>query len=65
MPHVKQGGRGNDSVATAGSKFEGIGLLNEQIGQTQLPVATGVDTAWIEDGRNGLAVRETGDDDDT
>lgn len=36
MPHVRQGGIGNDSEATAGSKFDGTGLVNVHIGQTQL-----------------------------
>lgn len=36
MPHVRQGGIGNDSEATAGSKLDGTGLVKVQIGQTQL-----------------------------
>jgi len=36
MPHVRQGGIGNDSEATVGSKFDGTGLVKVHIGQIQL-----------------------------
>jgi len=36
IPHVRQGGMGNDSEATPGSKFDGTGFVNVQIGQIQL-----------------------------
>ena len=36
MPHVRQGGSGNASEATAGSKFDGTGLVKVHIGQIQL-----------------------------
>lgn len=36
MPHARQGGTGVDGVAVVGSKLEGKGLENEQIGQIQV-----------------------------
>lgn len=33
MPHARHGGSGTAAVAVAGSKFDGTGLENEQIGQ--------------------------------
>lgn len=36
MPQAKQGGIGVDAVAVEGSKFEGTGFENEQMGQTQV-----------------------------
>lgn len=36
IPHARQGGRGVEAVAVAGSKLEGTGLENEQMGQTHV-----------------------------
>lgn len=36
MPHDRQGGTGVAAVAVVGSKLEGRGLENEQIGQIQV-----------------------------
>jgi hypothetical protein len=36
MPHARQGGSGVEAVAVAGSKLEGTGFENEQMGQTHV-----------------------------
>lgn len=64
MPHVRHGGMGKASVATAGSKFDGTGLLNEQIGQTQFPVLRAGVTRDTELALNGLEDRVPGDEED-
>lgn len=58
MPQARHGGSGNDSVAILGSKLEGTGFENEQIGQTQVPTTTGK----VVDGRKGLGDREFGEE---
>ena len=40
-PHVEHGVRGGRSLAVVGSKLEGTGLGNVQIGQTQVAVLAG------------------------
>lgn len=40
MPQARQGGRGVDAFAIAGSKLEGTGLENEHIGQTHVAFAS-------------------------
>lgn len=64
MPHVRHGGIGNDSEATDGSKLEGTGFVNEQMGHIQLAgliKGVALDTAL---GRKGLEERDPGDDED-
>jgi hypothetical protein len=41
MPHAKHGGKGVFVFAVAGSKFEGTGFENEQIGQIHVALLTG------------------------
>lgn len=41
IPHAKQGGSGVEALAVAGSKFEGTGFENEQIGQTHVAFVGG------------------------
>jgi hypothetical protein len=36
MPQARQGGSGVEAVAVAGSKLEGTGFENEQMGQTHV-----------------------------
>lgn len=52
MPQARHGGIGVDAFAVAGSKFEGTGLENEHIGQTQVALANlaGVDSLVWENG---------------
>lgn len=64
MPQAKHGGSGKASVAIVGSKFEGTGLENEQMGQTQVPLTTGAGVDETDKGR-GLAEREAGVEEDT
>lgn len=45
MPHARQGGSGVEAVAVVGSKFEGTGFENEQMGQTHVAF-----TFWCVDG---------------
>lgn len=59
-PQVKQGGMGN-AVLDA-SKFDGTGLLNEQIVHVQLPEYVGAATRGTGDGLNGLPVLVVGSD---
>jgi len=62
MPQARHGGNGNVSVAIVGSKLDGTGLENEQMGHTQVPTSTGGAAAVTPEGRNGLGDREAGDD---
>lgn len=59
IPHARHGARGVCAPAVVGSKFEGTGLEKEQIGQIQVPVLVGVDSAVGK--RNGPSERESGD----
>lgn len=45
MPQARQGGSGVEAVAVAGSKLEGTGFENEQMGQTHVAF-----TFWCVDG---------------
>ena len=59
IPHAKQGANGVCSFDVCGSKFEGTGFENEQIGHIQVPVLAG---AGSDVGRwNGLSLRVNGD----
>ena len=62
MPQARHGGNGNASVAIVGSKFEGTGLENEHMGQTQVPTTTGRLADDRVAGRNGLEERDVGED---
>lgn len=42
IPHARHGGRGLQALATAGSKFGGIGFAKEQIGHIQVAFDCGV-----------------------
>lgn len=64
MPQARQGGNGKASVAIVGSKLEGTGLENEQMGHTQVPTITGKDGVVRAVGRNGLVDRDAGEDAD-
>lgn len=64
IPQARHGGNGNDSVAMVGSKLEGTGFENEQIGQTHVPTTT---DRFAEDrgpGRKGLEDRDVGEDEE-
>jgi hypothetical protein len=39
MPHARHGGKGVWAFAVAGSKFDGTGFENEQMGQIQVALA--------------------------
>jgi hypothetical protein len=47
-----------------GSKFDGTGLEKEQMGHTQVPPTTGAGADGTGGGRNGLADREVGVEED-
>lgn len=64
MPHARQGGNGKASVAMVGSKFEGTGLENEQMGHTHVPTTTGSMAVETVVERNGLVDLDVGEDDD-
>lgn len=64
MPQVRHGGSGNASVAIVGSKFDGTGLVNEQIEQIHVPRSACGCCARLETSGKGLGVRETGDEED-
>jgi hypothetical protein len=64
MPQARQGGNGKASVAIVGSKLDGTGLENEQMGHTQVPTTTGKDGVGRAEGRNGLVDRDAGEDAD-
>jgi hypothetical protein len=65
MPHARHGGRCVREFAVVGSKFEGIGLEKEQMGQIQVALGAivGVCTIPLEglSCRIGVAVPECGD----
>ena len=60
MPQVRHGESGNASVAIVGSKFEGTGFGNVQIGQIQVPRSSWGDAARI----GGVGALDTGSDAD-
>jgi hypothetical protein len=64
MPHARHGGSGNASVAIVGSKFDGTGFENEQIGHTQVPLTVGGRVLAVVDGRNGLEDLVVGEDEE-
>lgn len=64
IPQARQGGNGKASVAIVGSKFEGTGLENEQMGHTHVPTTTGSIAVETVDERNGLVDLEVGEDAD-
>jgi hypothetical protein len=60
IPQAKHGGSAVEALAVAGSKFDGTGLLKEQIGQIQVPLE-GLGATRAE-GRKGLALLDEGGD---
>lgn len=64
MPHARHGGSGVWAFAVAGSKFDGTGLENEQIGHTQVALVGGAGAGEDARVRSGLpylsGVIETG-----
>lgn len=58
MPQFRHGISGVEALKTAGSKFEGTGLENEHIEHIQVAFDRG------KEGRNGLFVLETGDEEE-
>lgn len=57
MPHARQGGTGKEALAVVGSKFDGIGLEKEHIGQTQVADADPTEDAPPGEGTALLVVR--------
>jgi len=60
IPHARQGGRSDDGLAIAGSKFDGTGLEKEHIGQIQVALI-GLGLGDAAGGANGLDIRGTGE----
>lgn len=58
IPHAKHGARGVRSSAECGSKFDGTGFENEQIGHIQVAMLVGEGSDAGK--RNGLSVRDNG-----
>jgi hypothetical protein len=54
IPHARHGASGVQAFAVAGSKFEGTGFENVQIGQTQVALCEGVGTGEDVRERSGL-----------
>jgi hypothetical protein len=54
IPHARHGASGVRAFAVAGSKFEGTGFENEQIGQTQVALWEGVGAGEDARERSGL-----------
>ena len=64
IPQARHGGNGNESVAMVGSKLEGTGFENEQIGQTHVPTTTARFAGDRVPGRKGLEERDVGDEEE-
>jgi hypothetical protein len=56
IPQARHGGNGVEGLAFPGSKFEGTGLENEQIGHIQVAFKGGKEE------RNGLSTLDTGEE---
>ena len=63
MPHARHGCRDKEACAVPGSKSAGTGLEKEQIRQIQFAFEGGRGVETLE-GRKGLLVLETVDEDD-
>ena len=63
IPHARHGGKGKEEFAFVKSKFDGMGLEKEQMGQTHVPDDLGV-SACTEGNLSGLLVLVTGKDEE-